>query len=239
MQYNSEANEQDLVSLFYDFTGMDSSTYPINKVTRLMNSADKDIRTWIWEAYGGWQWDDANNTSDFPAARTALVANQTNYGIPTEAETVVGAEFLLPNSTSWQRLHPTTFEQIRERQAEAEFMKTPSTPQWYVLVGRSVKLYPPANYSQDASLRLLFGRGVSGFSPNDTTKEPGFDSTFHEAVPTGAAVKFSSFKSIPNADRMASLWKDYEVRIKKFYQRRYEEAFPPNMSVRDDVREAI
>lgn len=236
MVYNSEANNQDLVSLLNDLTGMDNNVYNLQAKTRDMNRANRAIWTWIHEAYGGWQYDDKNNTSDFPTAKADLVANQVDYSIPTEANTVIGVE-IKNQSGVWGKLKQLTVEQIQDRQAEAEFMDVPSQPQYYRLMGNSVKIYPASNYAQTASIRVLYDRETNSFVPSDTTKTPGFDSVFHEAVAIGGGAYFSSYKTIPQMATLQGQWLDYEKRIKEHYSSRFKQLFPPRITVRDSVRE--
>lgn len=236
MVYNSDSNNQDLVSLLNDLTGMDNNVYSLEAKARDMNRANRAIWTWIHEAYGGMQYDDKNNTSDFPSAKANLVANQVDYSIPTEANTVIGVEVLNQGGV-WERLQPITIEQIQDRQAEAEFMDVPSQPRWYRPVGNSVKIYPASNYSQDASIRFIYDRETNSFAPDDTNKTPGFDSVFHEAVAVGAAAYFSSYKTIPQMVNLQGQWLDYEKRIKQHYSSRFKQLFPNRITVRDAVQE--
>jgi hypothetical protein len=236
MQYNSHATNQDLVSLLNDLTGMDDNIYSLPAKTRDMNTANRAIWTWIHEAYGGWQYDDANNTSDFPTATTSLVSSQKDYGIPSDAMTVRAVE-VKNTSGVWNKMLPLTEEQIRDFQAENEFYKTASQPQYYTVKGNSINLFPAPNYSQSASLRVSYDRETSAFVTTDTTKTAGFASVFHEAIAYGAGAIFSSYKSIPQMVALQQRWLDYEQRIKTFYSNRYHELFPPRITVRDAVSE--
>lgn len=236
MQFNSHATNQDLVSLLNDLTGMDENVYPLTAKTRDMNTANRTIWTWIHEAYGGWQYDDSNNTGDFPTATASLVASQKDYGLPSDAMTVRAVE-IKNTSGVWNHLKPLTEEQIRDLQAENEFMKTASEPQYYTLKGNSVNIFPASNYSQSASIRVSYDRETSAFVTTDTIKTPGFASLFHEAVAYGAGAIFSTYKTIPQLVGLQGRWLDYEARIKKFYSNRFHEMFPPRMTVRDAVAE--
>lgn len=236
MVYNSNADNQDLVSMLNDLTGMDNVVYSLQAKTRDMNRANRSIWTWIHEAYGGWQYDDKNNTTDFPTAKADLVASQADYSIPTEATTVIGVEIKNQGGV-WERLQKITIEQIQDGSAEAEFQDTPSQPRWYRPVGNSIKIYPASNYSQSASIRVIYDRETNSFVPGDTTKTPGFDSVFHEAVAIGAGAYFSSYKTIPQMQQLQGQWLDYEKRIKEHYSSRFKQLFPPRITVRDAVQE--
>ena len=236
MQYNSHATNQDLVTLLNDLTAMDDNVYSLEAKTRDMNTANRIIWTWIHDAYGGWQYDDSNNTADFPTATAALVADQKDYSIPADAETVRAVEIKNEGGV-WNHLQALTEEQIRESQAENEFMDTSSQPLYYTIKGNSINLFPASDYAQAASIRVSYDRETSSFASTDITKTPGFASLFHEAVAYGAGAIFSSYRSIPQMASLQDRWLDYESRIKKFYSSRFQEKFPPRLTVRDSVQE--
>lgn len=240
MIYNGDANEQDLVSLLNDYTGQDNYSYTLNAKTRNMNQANREIWTWIHEAYGGWMYDDSNNTTDFPTATTPLILNQQDYVLPSSALTVRGVEVKLQGSNVWTRIFPKTEEQIRDDiMAEKQFMSTPSQPRFYVPYANSIKLYPAANYAQTASLRVSYERETVAFTPASTTQTPGFNALFHEAVAVGAATKYANFKTLRNKNDLLNEWADYKSRITKHYQERYQQLFPPKWTVNDSVQESM
>ena len=219
---------------------MDDANYPLVDKCADANMANRDIWTWIHEAYGGWMYDDANNTTDFPTATTSLVANQQDYAIPSSAEMIRGVEIKLNGSTVWTRIFPKTEEQIRDDiMAEKQFMSVASQPRFYVPYANSIKLYPASNYSQSASLRVSYERETVAFTPTgNDSRAPGFSSLFHEAVGVGAALNFAKYKTISQKNDLIATWADYKDRITKHYQRRYEQMFPKTMTVRDAVAEA-
>lgn len=249
MQWNGESNNQDIVSLTNDLVNMDDNEYPLINKSRDANICLREIWSWIHDAYGGWMYDDSNNTIDFPTATTSLVTSQKDYNLPSDSLTVRGVEIQTQNSGVWQKLSPKTEEQIRDIIAEKQFLNVPSTPMYYTPYANSVRIYPAANYSQATSLRISYDRGTVSFLPNDTTKTPGFNSLFHEAVAFGMAVLFGNRKSIPSVTGtmvgkrlipggITTKWQKYEVDIKKFYGKRYKQFFPDQISVHDAVREA-
>lgn len=243
--FNGDTDEQDIVHLMNDLVGSTENTYSLKAKARDCNTASRLIWSWIHEAYGGWEYDDSNNTTDFPIARTNLVASQQDYGLPSDGLTIRGLEVKNAGGT-WFPLIAITEEQVRERMAEAQFMSTPSMPTFYVPLANSVKLYPAPNFSQSASLRVTYDRGITAFASTDNTKSPGFNSQFHEAVAYGGALQFAKYKTLPqaggvlrNGARTGLLgdFYDYEQKIKLFYRSRYQELFPGRITVRDMVRE--
>lgn len=237
MQYNSQSDSQDLVSLLNDLTGMDNNVYPLVSKTRDMNTSNRTIWTWIHEAYGGWLYDDSNNTTDFPTATAALVSGQRDYTLPSDLLSVKGLEVKTQGGV-WQELVPLTEEQIRDHMSEKEFMITASQPMYYTPYANSVRIYPAANYAQSASIRVSYDRGSTSFVSTDTTKSPGFASQFHDAVAFGAAVTYGMYKNLPQLKGLELKWQDFENRIKKYYGMRWAEMFPARITVEDYTRES-
>lgn len=237
MQYNSQSDSQDLVSLVGDLTNTDTTQYPLKAITRAINKWNKSVWAWILEAYGGWLYDDANNTTDFPIATATLTANQVDYGIPATALMIRGVEIKNVGG-SWYPLVALTEEQIRDRDiAEAQFYNVPAQPQYYSPYANSIKIYPAANYTQAASIRVSFARGSTSFISTDTTKQPGFVSEFHEILAVGAAYEFTSRKELGNKTDLLTDLQRYEKRIKNWYSMRYQEMFPSRITVRDFTKE--
>ncbi|MDQ0316400.1 phage adaptor protein [Amorphus orientalis] len=223
MQFNSHSDEQDIVSYVVDATGLNPTAH-LKKITRAANEALRIIWSWIFEAYGGWQFDDGNQT-DLPSATAALVASQQKYTLPSEALTVRRVS-VKDESGFWRDLDPITLEEITATHAENEFQSTPGNPTYYRLVAGILKLYPGPSYGQDASLRVQFDRGTMQFVSTDTTKTPGFASEFHGAVPTGAAVHIGGDKTLKNTTLQERRWARYELAIKGFYKKRFAEMNP-------------
>ena len=65
MQFNSNATNQDIVSEIYSLCDADSTSYPINAVTRRVNVAYEELIGLILTADGTWQWDDTNYTISY------------------------------------------------------------------------------------------------------------------------------------------------------------------------------
>ena len=236
MQYNSGADEQDIVSLTNDLANTDNVVYPLVQKTRAANKTLRKIWSWIFEAYGGWIYDDSNNI-DFPSATTQIVSSQQDYSIPSEALTVNDLE-VKDSSGNWYDLKPITSEEIDKLQAEKEFFKTNGLPIYYLMISGSFKLFPTPNYTQAASLRISFDRGATTFTSGDTTKTPGFVSQFHDAVAVGMALEWAREKGLNDLlQGLYADWRRYELDIKKFYTVRYYEKYPKRIKVLDVVRE--
>ncbi len=207
--------------------------------TAHINEIQRRVWNTIFSSYGGWQYDDSNQT-DLPSASATITADQTSYSIPTGALTIRGIEVKNTGSV-WTRLAPLTEEMIRERQAMGEFFKTSGSPQYFQLVGDSIRLYPASNYTQASSFKVFFDRGSVAFASGDTTKTAGFASEYHGILPLGAALEYLKIK-LPGDGTTAQLRADYQemmMNLSNYYSKRYLAMFPPRIRVRDAMQEAV
>ena len=246
LPYNGDANGLDLCTLADNMVSSNVYNFPLSMKTVYANEAMRLIWGDIFSAYGGWIFDDSNNT-DLPIATTDLVANQNYYNLPiTNLSHVVVVEFQNAGGT-WIPLSPITIEKIHDNgYADSEFLKTAAVPMFYRLLATGIKLYPPSNFSQSQSLRIHFSRDIVAFVPSDTTKQPGFDPLFHEGVAIRMALRYAQAKGLSVAGGvmrggwktgLLADWFDFEDRLKIHYAERFKQMFPPRIHVRDAVRE--
>ena len=247
LQYNGDANNLDICTLADDMCKSNDTSFSLNEKTRYANMALRQIWMNIFEAYGGWIYDD-NNLTDLPIATTDLVASQRFYTVPvSNLSHIVVVEFQNAGGT-WIPLSPITVEKIHDNgYADSEFLKTPAVPMFYRPLATGIQLYPPANFSQAYSLRIHFTRDISTFTISDTTKTPGFDPQFHEGVAIYMALRYAQANSLPVAGGvmrggyktgLLADWSDFTDKLKRHYSERFKQMFPPRMRVRDATREA-
>lgn len=246
MQYNSNSSSLDIVTLAEKKSGSNSVSFPILDKTLYANEGSKIIWSWIHDAYGGWAFDDANQT-DFPEATTSLNSSQVDYSLPVDADAVKGISVKNTGGV-WYPLTPITLEQIQDYGfSEAQFMNVASQPMYYRLLGNSIKIYPAANYTQAASLKLYENREILLFATTDTTKTPGWVTAYHEALPTYMALQHAKNNQLPQVLQLQKEWDGnedvtgkpggYKKAIISYYSRRFAEMFPPRIMVRDYTRE--
>src|SRR3990167_1865178 len=136
-------------------TGVDTNKYSTADRTRNINSWNSKVWTWAFEAYGGWQFDDDNNssTSSMPTGSVTLVSGTSAYGLPSGTLTVRKVDILKSDGTTWETLTPLSLEMIGI--AEGEFLKTAGSPRYYRLVGDVIRLYPAPNYAGTNYLKVF------------------------------------------------------------------------------------
>ena len=155
MVFNDTSNMQGLVQAYEDYTDLGENivsgvTTNLKRATRNMNIANRILWADIFHSYGGWQYDDSNQTN-LPSATDTLTSGQSTYALPTDARAVRAVEVKNTGGV-WNKLIPLSEDQIQSGSALGEFQKTSGQPRYYTLVGRTVKVFPASNYTQAASL---------------------------------------------------------------------------------------
>jgi len=199
-------------------TSGNTTSYSADDITVSANRALDRITAIIRDSEGRWQWDDTNYT-DFPFATTALVADQQDYSLATPHHKIERVE-LKDSSGAWNKLVPIDQADLFDSSI-TDFLKTSGTPKYYDKIGTSVLLYPKPSYSQAASLKVFHERGASYFTSSDTTKQPGFISTFHSLVPMWCAYDYAllnlSASFTKGLREEIALWEDW---LKGYYAKR-------------------
>lgn len=238
MQYNSHATSQDLVSLANAIVKQNNTSFPLTTKTLYANIGNRLILTEIFNAYGGWKYDDRNNT-DFPIATNDLTSGTSNYPLPTDL-TQLNAVYVQYSGDTWTKLEPITLEEINSREAEPEFQTTDGVPRFYRVLSNSIIIYPASNEEVTDGIMIEYSRDISTFATTDTTKTPGFDPIFHEALAIFMSLMFARINL--NAERTNDLerqWLDYLARIKRHYTQKYKEMFPARIKIRNPINDFI
>jgi len=236
MVFNDTTTKLGLIQDITFLTNVDLNKYPIADRTRNINSWNSKVWTWIFSSYGGWLFDDAATADSLPASTINIVSGTAAYALPTDTLTIRKVDVLQSDGTSWINLRPLPLEMIR--QAEGAFLSAGGTPQYYRPIGDIVKLYPKPNYSGANYLKVFYDRKMTAFAADDTTDVPGFASIFHRILSIGAALDYAIANGVTN--KIVSLSNqtlDYEIRIKKFYVKRWKDNYPPKLRVSDSVEE--
>lgn len=216
MQFNGEANNQDLVSHTRFWADATSSSYSDNAITRAINIAYHQTVVLIQGADGLWEFDDSNNTTQ-PIARADLVKDQREYTIDDSMIAVDRVEAKRPDGTV-ERLHWIDLSQINV--ALEEYEDTSGDPKEYDKRGRTLWIFPASDQNVTKGLIMHGRRHANIFDPSDTTKEPGFASAFHSVLALKAALPYvQKYKK----DRVKVLEHEIakmDAKIEEFYSRR-------------------
>jgi len=194
-----------------------TTAYSTDDIVASANRALDRISVVIRDSEGRWQWDDANYP-DFPFASTNLVAEQQDYELAVSHQRIERVE-VKNQSGAWSKLIPFDSGDLFDSSI-TDFLKSSGTPVYYDKIGRSVLLYPKPSYSQALSLKVFHERGASYFVSSDTTKEPGFASSFHFMVPLWCAYDFAFLNSLPYGKGLRDEITLSEDLLKSFYAKR-------------------
>lgn len=193
----------DIVNKIYFYTKTNSSTYTAADMLLAINTAYDRVVSLIMDTDGRWEWDDNNNT-DFPIATATLTADQQDYALSVTHLNLLRIE-VKDESGNWKRLLPFSQSDIKGSESLTDFYKTSGAPIYYDVLGSSVFLYPPPDYTQAASLKIYFKRGGANYTSAEVTtgtKVPGFNSLYHDLIPLWASYDYATANNQKNANRL-------------------------------------
>lgn len=216
--------------------GVNTTDYATADRTRNINEHYRQIWHDIFEAYGGWRWDDTNQT-DLPQATDSLVSGTATYALPSAALTIHAIEVKNSNG-DWVKLDPAPAEYINRTTAIDEFLSSNGTPAYYRLLGDTIELFPAPNYASTNGLKVYFDRDISAFAATDTTKVAGFASPYHRVLSIGAALDYALANGMTDKiSILSSMYNEYRVNIRKFYSERWRDNQPMRIKVADVTQE--
>lgn len=198
MQFAQSAGAAGL-DLYTDFRKLcgigtsDTTTVPINPDFTLgANNALDQIVSFIILHDKRWQWDDSNNT-DLPSATAPLVSGQSNYSLATTHLKLLDVKIKDENGNL------KDVDRIEDNELAEYQVKYPSSgaPLYWTIRGNSLFLLPAPNYAHATGLKMFFQRGASLFAVSDTTKTPGFPSSFHRLVSLYTALDYVADNNMP------------------------------------------
>jgi hypothetical protein len=218
MQFNSNADDQDIVSEVLRIADTSTNSYPLNDITRRCNTALDRFWFLALTSNGLWQVDDLNNSSNLPVGTTNVVSGQYDYSLASDV-LLIEKVLCKDSGGTWQELTPV--DVTDSRQEAKNIWTRPSSnsgsPTRYDLVANSLLLDPVPNYNSTNGLKVVFQRGPSYFDTDDNTKTPGIPIIFHTYIARYAALQFLIEKKLPAAGSIASLVAEDEKAIGEWY----------------------
>lgn len=208
------------------------TTYPRLDKTARVNDAMEELVGSIISADGVWEWDDTNQT-DLPVGTGTLIEGQESYSFASEYLKIKRIKIKDLNS-NWVLLKQIDQQDLEEKGIAIETYfgtasgsATKGLPQYYDILGDTIRLYPSPTSTAvtlSSGLKVEFVRTAVLFTPVSTTAtdstEPGLPSPYHVLLAYKAALPYCmSYKK----DRVAL----YQLQIEKmernlikFYGRR-------------------
>jgi len=234
MQYNSETNNQDIVSEIRQICGVDSNGYSIEAITRRVNEALYRYCVLAFQADGRWPFDDIGETSP-PIDTQDLVSGTNRYKFDDFTEKIINLIKLeaLDSNGNGIELKPETFDQIGQRAPigtvsstfeELYIQAQSGAPTHYCKYGDFIYLRPKPNYNKTNGLVAYFNRPATTFSTSDTTVTPGIPVIHHYYLCRYAAYpKLVELQKFNEADRVRQEIKQDEKSIIEHFSRRDKE----------------
>lgn len=241
MQFSNTTTNLGIVQEYERITGQGLTTVSgtatlLDECVSYANQALSQVWHEIFMVYGGWQFDDANQ-SDLPSAIADLTSGTGGYALPSGAVSIRHIE-VKNSGGDWVRLSPISQEKILEVSAVREFQSTNGMPLYYSLVGSTVQLHPAPNYNSTGGLAVYFDRDMVAFADTDTTATPGFASPYHNIISLMAALSWLIINKPSDkvTDRVEKRIAERLRDLKSFYSRRWQQMNRPRMTVSDSVR---
>lgn len=218
MLYNSGTNS--IVADVHYWAGTDAVTYPIADITRNANQALSKVVEMIMRSAGRWQFDDTNY-DDLPIATTDLVANQTNFSLAVSHLKVARVR-IKDKQGKWKILRPVDRRDLSEDELNAT-----GVPDKYDKLGVSLFFFPLQDYDQSQGVEVQFERDADYFETDDTTKAPGFASTFHRLISLYTALDYTEPNELEARSRKISKRIErMEAELVEFYSDRDRDEQP-------------
>lgn len=241
MQFNSEANNQDLISDigFRLGSGIDLNNYKLVDRTRNINTRLGIAWTIIFENYGGWKFVDDNQSdaaTGLPYADQTVTSGTGLYPIPSAALVIDSIEIKYASAGVLTKIFPLTHEEFMARGGDATWSSN-GTPLYYMLQGDIIRLLPTPNYTLATALRVYFQKTMTAFATTDTTATAGFASIFHHILSIGAALDYAQGRLPSKVTGLTNEWNALEARMGAFYAKRWRDRQPNKIGAGSDIVE--
>lgn len=207
-----------------------NAEYSLADRTRNVNIVWDEAVAELYKADPNHKWDDTTNV-DLPFATTDLIANQDHYTL-LDTSLVIHRVRIKDSNGDFKTLTPA----LRSELTDSE-LKAVGTPDQYYKIGGVVFPLPLPNYGYSAGVELEFQRGANHFTVADTTKEPGFNSQYHQFLSVGAALRYAIANGMDK--KTAQLRADKEMirnAMREHYQMRSPDERPKMRLRRPNIR---
>jgi len=189
MQFNPTDKSNSIVGdidflLFGDSSTLNTA-YSLADRVRNVNIAYDEVVAELYKADPNYKWDDTTN-SDYPIAKTDLVANKDNYLLLDSALVIHRVRVKDQNGK-----FVTLTSKVRSELTDSELNATGGTPDKYFKFGGGVFPLPVPDYGSDNGFEIEFQRSGNHFTVDSVSTSPGFNSQFHQALSVKAAKRYA------------------------------------------------
>ncbi len=218
-------------SLITFLTNADTTAY--TNANRLLNINDhlNRIQTTILRSQDEWDFDDKNNT-DLPILTADIVANQQYYTLPTGMIDMKRLEMSFDGVTFYKAM-PLD---INERQTDTSNLSdfSQNQPYYDMVSSDTFTLYPIPTANVTGGLKIWVSRTPVEFTSAELTtgtKEPGFESLFHQMLAYGSAMDFCMARGLPQYSTIKSAYDEMSQSLSNHYGDKQEDRL---MSIRSN-----
>lgn len=208
--------------------GISGSSTQLLKFTGYLNQAWEKVAMAILKVDKNWRWDDNNyvNPNGFPVATQTLVTDQRDYILPratnsSDLSTLwrIYKVRIKNIDGEWYDLSPLSAD-------ENETDNDSGLPIKYRLIGNSIRLSDPPKsgvVTLSSGLQVWFQREFIPFVSTDTTKNPGFMSSYHHLLPLDASATYLLPTNTNLANEYITLFKSGLEELKDSYAQRNDD----------------
>lgn len=222
----------DLNSLISVLTNADTTSFPNADRLLLINKHYNDVHNLILESQDEWDYDDSNKT-DFPILTGDFTASQQPYTLPSGTIDVKRLEVTY-DGTNWVKAEPFDVNERGISVASNNLGDFSQAEPKYDLMSNAFFIYPIPESTVNEGMKLWIGRGPALYTSAELTtgtKEPGFDSLFHDLLSFGVAADYALIKNLPQANGLRREYEEKKMRLKKHYSDKQEDrVYRLNMS---------
>ena len=224
MKFNTSDKSESIIADIDFLLFGDSSTlntdYSLADRTRNVNIAWDEAVAELYKADPNFSWDDTTNT-DFPIATQDLVENQDHYSL-LDSALVIHRVRIMDQNGKLKTLEPALRRELSDSELESS-----GEPEKYYKIGSAVFPVPIPNYAATAGVEVEFQRGANHFITSDTTKEPGFNSQFHQFLSVGASLRYALANGMDKkASQLSAIKEQIRTSIREHYQSRSPDERP-------------
>lgn len=186
----------DQITLIDDLVDTTDEDYPRDRKIRALNKAQDQLVNIILESDTLSVFDDPNYT-DLPEGYLDLVSGQTVYDL-SQDENFANLLYIVKvfNKDSAGKFQEVFRQGTNDPLIQRYLRDIPTvgTPRFFRVSSKRIILGSSPNYSSTEGIKVFFQREPKPISVNDTTRQMGLPSTFHQLAATMAAYDYARAK---------------------------------------------
>lgn len=184
-------------------------TDKLKELTADINLALDDFTVRAITSGGTWQYDDSNNTVDYPIIKCNLIANQRDYPFLLDEQGNLILDIYrvfarISSTGAFQEIFPIDVQTEKDITSFIDGLNTTGIPIRYDKTGNGIFLDPIPSYNSTLGLMVYINRESSYFTYTDTTRKPGVPGLFHKYFALKPALDYARRHSLASYNRLAA-----------------------------------